>query len=288
MFTTVFFSNIFLFSDCLCSRGHSTDKENKGTPPSTVFFQPAKRDKSKATRFDGYFTPVFHATTPVSSYHEQSDQTCSRALFTRSRKQTTVFTVFFTSLNEQNPKPPALTDPSRSFFTHLRRLDSFHEQTDQDNHKRLFQNSHPQTTYCCFSRENRCPETALFPPPLMTTNSHETHRCSPVTPVVLISTLPMTTTDTNHLLVSVFCCNTVSKQPLLWQPRETAPAVPASAAMAAPHPKAPHLRKSTLKPALIERSSDTNCWIRKGIQERNYILTMGHLIFQLQTLTWKT
>ncbi|GJW62713.1 DNA helicase [Tanacetum coccineum] len=45
-----------------------------------------------------------------------------RALFTRSRKRATAFTVFFNLLNEQNPKPPALTDPSCSFFRHLRRL----------------------------------------------------------------------------------------------------------------------------------------------------------------------
>nr|GEU54997.1 hypothetical protein [Tanacetum cinerariifolium] len=56
-----------------------------------------------------------------------------RALFTRSRKRATAFTVFFNLLNEQNPKPPALTDPSRSFFTHLRRLDSYHEQMTKVN-----------------------------------------------------------------------------------------------------------------------------------------------------------
>ncbi|KAL4579399.1 hypothetical protein LXL04_015543 [Taraxacum kok-saghyz] len=51
-----------------------------------TFSHLSKRSESKATCFDGYLLPVFHATTPVSSYHEQANQgTCKTCCYHRHR-----------------------------------------------------------------------------------------------------------------------------------------------------------------------------------------------------------
>jgi len=50
-----------------------------------------------------------------------SDHPCSRGISTDKENKATRFYHFLTLPNEANPKPPALTDLLRPFFTQLRR-----------------------------------------------------------------------------------------------------------------------------------------------------------------------